>query len=367
MTRKTRLLAVISNLSGGGAEHVFANVLASLPRDRFEIQLALWRRDADYEIPADVPVHILDKRRPWHVIRTICRTARLIDEVRPDVVFSTLYYTNIVTGEALRHARHHTRWVCRFGNPPERQMRGPIRTWARRALRAAQCVIGNSEGVTRALTAHLGLDEGLVRTIPNFVDVEKVERLSREPAPFDANPAVFKVVHAGRFHSQKNQVLLLRAFAGLGNVKAELWMLGSGCLGEALRREAEDLGIADKVRWCGFLNNPYPLFRNADCFVLSSDWEGMPNTLIEAMLCGTAVVSTRCDYGPGEIVKDGEQGLLVPTGDVVALTAALRTLAVDPELRRRMAEQGRQSAASMFDRDRCLAAYVSLFESPGAK
>jgi len=243
-------------------------------------------------------------------------------------------------------------------------MRGPMRAWARRTVRFADSVIGNSEGVAGALIAHLGLDEARVSAIPNFVDATQVERLSLAPPPFDVDPTVFKVVHAGRFHTQKNQELLLRAFAGLSGLEAELWMLGKGELGEALREQAEKLGIADRVRWCGFLKNPYPLFRNADCFVLSSDWEGMPNTLIEAMLCGTAAVSTRCDYGPAEIVRDGENGLLVPVGDISAMTAALRTLAVDPELRRRMAEQGRQSAASMFDRDRCLAAYLSLFESP---
>lgn len=363
MSERIRLLGIISNLSGGGAEHVFVNVLASLPRERFEVHLALWRRELDYDIPTDVTVHVLEKHRPWHVFRTIRRTARLVDELRPDLVFTTLYYTNVVTGEALRHVRHRPRWVCRFGNPPERQMRGPVRVWARRALRIADRVIGNSGGIARALIAHLGLEEGRVRAIPNFVDAAHVERLSREPAPFDVDPAVFKVVHAGRFHPQKNQELLLRAFAAMEDVEGELWMLGRGELEETLRRQADTLGIADKVRWCGFLKNPYSLFRNADCFVLSSDWEGMPNTLIEAMLCGTAVVSTRCDYGPAEIVKDGDNGLLVPVGDISAMTSALRRLAADPGLRRRLAAQGRESAVSVFDRDRCLSEYVSLFES----
>ncbi|NQT91490.1 MAG: glycosyltransferase [Lentisphaerae bacterium] len=363
MNERIRFLGIISNLSGGGAERVFANLLESLPRERFEVQLALWRRDADYEIPPGIPVHVLEKHRPWHVFRTIGRTARLIEELQPDIVFTTLYYTNIVTGEALRRVGRRPRWVCRFGNPPERQMRGLMRTWARRALRVADRVIGNSKGVTRALISHLGLEEERVQTIPNFVDVEQVEGLSRESPPFEADPGTFTVVHAGRFHRQKNQELLLRAFAGLGDLKAELWMLGKGELGEALRQEADDLGIGDKVRWCGFRKNPYPLFRSADCFVLSSDWEGLPNTLIEAMLCGTAVVSTRCDYGPEEIVEDGVNGLLVPVGDAAALTAALRKLAADPDLRRSMAERGRQTAVSSFNRGPRLAEYLSLFES----
>jgi glycosyltransferase involved in cell wall biosynthesis len=275
-------------------------------------------------------------------------------------VLSTLYFTNLVTGEAILRSRWKGGWVCRLENAPERQIRGLFRLWAQRSFRRADRVVGNSRGVSAAAVSHLGLDRDRVRTIYNPIDSEGIEDRAQEPLPFERPPGTFVIVHAGRFSRQKNQRLLLGAFAELPP-PAELWMLGQGRLRSALAGQAARLGIADRVRWLGFQENPFRFFRAADVFVLSSDWEGMPNSLLEAMACGTPAISTRCDYGPEEVIDDGVSGLLVPTGDEGGLLAALRRLAGDPVLRKKLGDEGRESVARAFDRRRSLEGYESLF------
>ena len=175
------------------------------------------------------------------------------------------------------------------------------------------------------------------------------------------------VVHAGRLAPQKNQRMLLEAFAqfavpGRDLPESELWILGEGGLRGDLESRARELGIANRVRWLGFQSNPYPFFRAADVFALSSDHEGLPNAVIEAALCETPSVSTRCPYGPDELIDDGETGLLAPVGDARAFAAALTELARDRDASRRMGALARERCASRFDTSTVCAGYQSLFE-----
>ena len=96
-------------------------------------------------------------------------------------------------------------------------------------------------------------------------------------------------------------------------------------------------------------------------FVLSSYWEGFGNVIIEAMACGVPVISTRCPSGPDEIITDGENGLLVPVGDVDALAEAILKLLKDEPLRKRLAEAGRRRAED-FRVEKMVAEYERVFE-----
>lgn len=362
MRPRIRLLLTMPDLSGGGAEREFATLAHRLSRERFDAHLLFHRRVFTYAPPDDLPVHAIHRTRPWHTPRAIVAIRRVIEEVAPDVLFSQLHYANMLTGSALAGCRRRPRWVCRQTGDPRRDMRGPFAWWARRALARADRVLGCCDGVSRALVEHLRLDPARVGTLVNAVDVERVTALSREPLEVAREPGVFTVVHAGRLAPQKNQALLLDAFAALGERPAELWMLGEGPLRAPLEAQAQRLGIAERVRWLGFRANPYPFFRAADCFALSSDHEGLPNAVIEAALCETPSVATRCRYGPDELIDDGGTGRLVPVGDARAFAAALAELADDPARARRMGAGAREQAARRFDTSTVCAGYEALFE-----
>jgi glycosyltransferase involved in cell wall biosynthesis len=124
---------------------------------------------------------------------------------------------------------------------------------------------------------------------------------------------------------QKDFNTLITAFAVLRRSRhAKLVILGEGSLRDKLEAQAFRLGVADDILMPGFQSNPYAWYATADVFVLSSVHEGFGNVLVEAMACGTPVVSTDCPSGPAEILENGRYGRLVPVSDPISLAKAIK-------------------------------------------
>ncbi|HUT43133.1 MAG TPA: glycosyltransferase, partial [Desulfobacterales bacterium] len=128
-----------------------------------------------------------------------------------------------------------------------------------------------------------------------------------------------------RLEKVKNFALLLRAFAHMpvSEKVAHLIILGDGPERLSLQRLAERLGIADRLTMPGKVNNPYVWMVNTDLFVLSSNYEGWPMVLLEAMVSGLPIVACDCQTGPAEILRNGAFGQLVPINNIEALSAAM--------------------------------------------
>jgi glycosyltransferase involved in cell wall biosynthesis len=132
------------------------------------------------------------------------------------------------------------------------------------------------------------------------------------------------IIAVGRLQIQKDYPTLFSAFAQVRKrLPARLLILGEGRERGSLEELVRKLGLENDVSMPGFVMNPYAYMARASLFVLSSRWEGLPTVLIEALCCGTSVVSTDCPSGPREILKGGEYGRLVPVGDVDALAQAI--------------------------------------------
>ncbi len=363
MTRRTRLLVTTSDLIGRGSERELSNLLRWLPRDRFEISLCLWRKVLEYPIPPDIPVTFLHKTRPWHIFRTIHRLKQHLDEVKPDVVFSQLNYVNTATGSAIGRMKSPPAWLARFAGNPEVEIRWPVLPWTRRSLQRAALVAGCSRAVAAAVERHLGVPRGRTISLDNIVDVDEIDRASRQE-PAIARPTGRKlVVSVGGLVDQKDHDTLIRALAELGRSDVELWILGKGPNERQLERLTRSLGLGDRVRLTGFQSNPHAIVRQADLFVLSSRYEGLPNALLEAMIVGTPVVSTDCPYGPADLIELGRTGWLTPVGDVGALARGIEEALGWPEEARRRAERAKQEVCRRFDPANVVEQYASAFES----
>ncbi|GAA0560500.1 glycosyltransferase family 4 protein [Actinomadura livida] len=154
------------------------------------------------------------------------------------------------------------------------------------------------------------------------------------------------VLAAGRLVLNKGFDLLIRAYAPIaaGHPDWRLRIFGSGARRDRLRALIAELGLTGRVELCGLTRDLHGEMARASVYALSSRREGMPMVIIEAMGMGLPVVSFDCPFGPPELIEHGRDGLLVPTGDVAALTAALRELIEDPALRDRLGEEAVRSA-----------------------
>lgn len=154
------------------------------------------------------------------------------------------------------------------------------------------------------------------------------------------------VMTAGRLTAQKNQALLIRSFAAIaGDVEEELRIYGEGELRPELEALIADLGMEGRIKLMGASDDVPAALAGCKLFVLPSDFEGMPNALLEAMAAGRCCVSTACPCGgPAAVIENGVNGLLVPVGAVEALSAAMLALLKDEKKRRALAAAAGESA-----------------------
>jgi glycosyltransferase involved in cell wall biosynthesis len=190
----------------------------------------------------------------------------------------------------------------------------------------ADGVVAVSAGVADDLAQAIDLPRARIAVVYNPVVTPAVLEQSlaelRDPWFAAGEPPV--ILGVGRLTVPKDFPTLIRAFARLRRTRpARLLILGEGELRAELEALAGELGLTDEVRLPGFADNPFAYMRRSDLFVLSSTWEGFGNVLVEAMACGTPVVSTDCPSGPAEILEHGKWGRLVPVSDVEALADAM--------------------------------------------
>src|SRR5262249_18849014 len=154
-----------------------------------------------------------------------------------------------------------------------------------------------------------------------------------------------------------------KAFSALAHKHPEwkLTILGGGPLLAELQKQAQSLNLDQRVQFAGPVSDPFPRLHAADLFVFPSRFEGFGMALAEAMACRLPAVSFDCPEGPGDIIRNGVDGLLIPSEDVPALIAALDSLMGDSDKRRRLASRAPE-VHSRFGRERILDLWESLFD-----
>jgi glycosyltransferase involved in cell wall biosynthesis len=221
----------------------------------------------------------------------------------------------------------------------------------------ADHIVAISRGVADQLAVALRVSPNEITVIYNPVVSEQILQRAAEsvdhPWFLPHEPPV--VLAAGRLVSQKDFQTLVHAFALLRQTRmVRLMILGEGPERSTLYKLAQQLGIADDVEMPGFVENPYKYMKRAKVFVCSSLFEGLPNVIVEAMACGTPVISTNCPSGPSEVLEHGLWGRLVAIGDVSGLAMAIKHVldeAVHPNVK---------SRAAMFSVENIIDAYLDI-------
>ena len=189
--------------------------------------------------------------------------------------------------------------------------------------RYATLVITNSQITSKQIAMNT---KAKTKTIYNPSFSNKIVEMSNEPIDDEkcSNIKTKKVIAVGRLVNQKNFELIIRAFkVVLESVDAHLIIIGEGEKRDELVKLIEELNIVNKVYFAGFKINPHNYVKNSDLFVLSSLYEGLPNSLIEAIAVDTPAIATNCLSGPSEILLDGEGGDLVEVGNVEQLSKSI--------------------------------------------
>jgi glycosyltransferase involved in cell wall biosynthesis len=214
------------------------------------------------------------------------------------------------------------------------------------ACRLSDYFLAVTPTVAEEMHSFSGIPKRKIAVLPSSVDVDRVLASRNTPVTHQAfiREGMPVIITAGRLSPQKRLDVLLEAASSLtSRIEFNLVILGEGALREDLEQLASTLGIKDRTFFLGFVPNPWPYISRASVFALSSDYEGLPCVLIEAMACGVPVVATQAaaEY----VISNEENGLLVPQRDPEALSEAVWRLLVDRELRQRCIESGLKRAS----------------------
>lgn len=376
---------VIGALTPGGSERQMLGILQQLDRRRFRPHLFTFYRHGSLgdQVPADVPHFCYEEqvgplRNGWipgGIQRKLSRRlAQYLLEQQIDVVYDRTFPVAWVTGPAC--LRTNTAYINTIVENPYRGFAtaaGRGRWWKyqqlRRIYRHAAAVLSVSQGLTDAASRYFRLPAERFTCCYNFVDPRRLARIDQAAAirrnemlgnfahgvtsdRQKNSPAgrPLRLVAIGRLHWQKGLDYLLRAVAELhgSGLPLELQLVGDGPAAAELRQLAAELRVQDKVQWLGWHSEPIDTLAQTDLLVLPSLTEGLPNSLLEALLVGVPAIASDCDYGPRELTEAGRWATLVPPGDVTALAREIAAFFRDPTVAQARAAEARQHLRPRF-------------------
>lgn len=332
-----RISILLPDLRGGGAERINVDLAHEFARAGHEVNLVLMQAQGALLEEALAAFFVVDLNciRARNLPRVL---ARYLHQHRPDALLAGMWPLTVIA-PLMRLSGYRGRIVVSEHNTLSVQYghwgrfhRVALRSSMSMSYRLAHARLGVSGGVSDDMAALSRLPRHMFEVVHNPVpprpmpDAHSLQNVDT----LWAAPRGARILTVGSMKAQKNHPLLLRAFAQMGRPDARLMFLGTGA-GEAdLRALAGELGVTSQVIFAGFHPDPTPFYQTADLFVLSSDYEGFGNVIVEALACGTPVVSTDCPSGPAEILENGKYGRLVPVRDAQALADAMQETLVAP-------------------------------------
>jgi glycosyltransferase involved in cell wall biosynthesis len=364
--RNSKISFILPNLGGGGAEKVYLNLAEALIEKGFKVQFVLLEEKGELLsfLPRGATIYALNIKRFRNSIYPL---VKYFKHENPDIILTSLWpLTSASVFAWILAGRRGKLFLAEHSNLTHTYIKTKKESYFYLKLiinityRFATGVIGVSKGVMDDLVYLGNLDHSKTKVIYNPVIKFNAPSLNEDPKiPDFWKDCSYKILAIGRFIYQKDHKSLISAFSVLNNsLKAKLVILGDGPLWNETKLLVDSLGLQDSIDLPGFSANPRHWYQQADLFVLSSRFEGLPTVLIEALDYGVTIVSTDCPSGPSEILGNGKYGTLVPVGDIHALANAMHKNLLKP-----MDKGILKNRALDFSIDKITEQYLNFFYS----
>ena len=338
--KRKKILFHINSMGKGGAERVVSVLSGCFAEDGYEVAIVtLWQAGEEYELAGAVKrINLEDLWQGRHMgrletaLRRLLDLRRIIKEEKPDLVISFCNKANFRCAYAMYGMTIPL--LVSVRNDPRVDYLPHRFSVKRMEKRSSGCVFQTPD-------ARACFDRRLQeksRIIWNPVD----ERYLRTDGRSEKSVRKHEIVAVGRLSPQKNQLLLLKAFHRIRGRFPDYVVKLYGEESEPGSREAllayvKEQGMDGQVQFMGQSSHLEEEIRDAALFVLPSNYEGMPNALMEAMVLGLPVIATDCPCGgPAELIEEEVSGMLVPVGDVESLAVAMERVLTDQELAERL-------------------------------
>ena len=338
---KLRILFLITGMVSGGAERVMANLSNGLQKKGHKIRIVVMKKaETDYYLDDSIEfvgADAVDKKGNNKFFKGLFFYIKNVKEYKPDIIVSFLPKTNIIA------------MACRLV-----VLKNPVITCERADPMARKGIIKALNNYMFPLADGCAFQTRMAREYYKIKDSSKTAVLNNPlDCSFNIKPYSGKrkkeIVAVGRLSEQKNHKLLIDAFFKISKKYPDycLKIYGDGLLEAKLKRHISNLKLSDRVYLLGRVNDVKEAIYESALFVLSSNFEGMPNALLEAMSIGLPCISTDCRVGgPSELIENRENGILVPVGDADKMAEMIDTLLSDYYL----ADKISQNANKIYER-----------------
>ncbi|CAN5189086.1 N/A [soil metagenome] len=363
--QKKKLAILINALEVAGAEKVVAQIINSFYKE-FDLHLILLNNTIEFELPVnDITIKIIDnsnlkkRKNAKDILKIPLLAFRLKQYLQQENIhncFSALNRSNYINcflrvlnwkGGILISERSHTSSAY-----DSKTMAGKTgRYLVKKLYPFADLIAPNSAGIQYDLTTNFHLTNPFA-VIHNPINIAMQQRDMAEIVE-DVDFSNFTFSHVATIEKRKNHELLLVAIQKIQHRNFKVLIIGRGPLEEHIKTLAHKMGISDKIVFLGYRRNVVKYVARSQCHLLTSDSEGFPNALLEALACGTPVISTDCPTGPRELldgsftptkhsagVEKTPFGLLIPVNDATALADAMLAMMDNDALRNEYAAAG---------------------------
>jgi len=333
-----KVAIVIDSLVGGGAEKVMLTLAAELVRQEHAVTILSLANNVEYEVADTIKIDFLFDDRASKVDRFWQKKASIkklekwfaAEHKRSgmfDIVLSNLDRSNNLLAQSNVKNVHYIVHNSVEAELSRQKKLGPLAYWYLKKSKknlSGKSLICVSKGIETEIVQGDIIQPKRIRTIYNPFDLQIIRELAEQRCSDIPNSPY--IIHVGRLAKQKRHDVLFAAFAQLD--KRYKLVLLCNKPAKAIKL-AQQYGIAERLVLPGFVQNPYQWIKRADALVLSSDFEGLPTVLIEALALGTTVVSTNCTHGPKEILTNELAKYLVPIQSPDALKEAIKQVLID--------------------------------------
>jgi len=320
---------VIGSMRIGGAERATLHLMNGLAAKGLTIELVLLHETGDFLSKINSGIRIIDLNRR-KASQGILAFRKYLELSNPSKLFIVQNHIQIMVLLAVKMCSWKGKIILNEQSTYLQNLKGfkgkVQMVLSKFLFPRADMITVVSEGVGKELAILFPKLKSRIHVINNPVITNEFNQIKNQPVEhpfFESGKKV--IVTAGRLTRSKNFDLLIHAFKiVIQHIPAKLIILGDGKQMSHLIKLKERLGLGDEISLQGFVSDPCRYFSKADLFVLSSDYEGLPGVIIEALGCGCKVVSTDCENGPREILSDEKYGWLSPVGNIQALSEKIQ-------------------------------------------
>jgi glycosyltransferase involved in cell wall biosynthesis len=331
-----KILTIIHSYEPGGVEKVALRMAAYWSTAGHYAPVLVGRPDGASKSQVPKGAHLLLPERPFinprpfETLWMICILAKYLRIERPDIFFCPgNSYTIVAVLMKLILGRDCPLVVAKISNDLHRKDFSPpvrwlYRIWLRIQGKMLDRLVGMAEPMRHEISKLMAVPEEKIWIIPDpALSENQIDRLSAPRKPSPKQQVGRKFVAIGRLAKQKNYPLMLRAFAAGAKAQDELSILGEGAERSRLEQLIKDLMLEQRVNLVGHVDDVASWLAHSDVFCMSSDYEGVPAALLEALASGIPIIATDCSVSMRDLLDGGTFGRLIPTGNLAELAAAI--------------------------------------------